>query len=83
MKIHLDNSPHIQTPREQRVHAAAQKFEALLLEQMLKPLAKQNEDSSGQESVMTSYGMEALSASLARQGGLGFAQRIEAKLKEH
>lgn len=80
MKIHSNAPQSVDPIRAHRVHDAAQKFEAVLLEQILGPLAKQD-DNSSQNNVMSSYGVEALAGSIARQGGLGFAQQIEAQFK--
>lgn len=67
-----------------RIHDAAQKFEAVLLGELLKPLAKKDEngESQGEGSAMQGYGVEALAGSLAQRGGLGFAHMMEMRFEK-
>jgi peptidoglycan hydrolase FlgJ len=73
--------------RHARLVAAAQQFEGMMLEQMLKPLQKPQDTGFGQDpdgdrdgslDTMSSYGTEAVASAIARSGGLGIARRIVA-----
>lgn len=73
--------------RHARLVAAAQQFEGMMLEQMLKPLQRSQDAGFGQDpdgdrdgslDTMSSYGTEAVANSIARSGGLGIARRIVA-----
>lgn len=68
----------------QRIHDAAQKFEAVLLGEMLKPLAKKDENDEGDSggSPMQGYGVEAMAGALAQRGGLGFAHMMEMRFEK-
>lgn len=77
-------------PKSQKVHHAAQQFEAMLLQEMLKPLSQHEDTNSngdalgagaGASGPMESFGIEAVASSLARSGALGFASRIESALQ--
>ena len=67
--------------RQHKVHEAAEKFEAVLLGEMLKPLANKGEDGEEQGGVMASYGLESLAGAMAKHGGLGFAHRMEIRFE--
>ena len=68
--------------RQHKVHEAAEKFEAVLLGEMLKPLANKGEDGEEQGGgVMASYGLESLAGAMAKHGGLGFAHRMEMRFE--
>jgi peptidoglycan hydrolase FlgJ len=61
---------------------AAQQFEGMLLQEMLKPL-RSNEDSwSGDESsdsgseTINSFGVEAVAKAISKSGGLGIARQV-------
>jgi peptidoglycan hydrolase FlgJ len=69
------------TPAEHRVVDAAQKFEAILLGEMIKPLREKSEldpdtDSDGPNETFTSYGTEALAQAMVKAGGIGIARQI-------
>ncbi|HMF54469.1 MAG TPA: rod-binding protein [Edaphobacter sp.] len=65
---------------------AAQQFEGMLLQEMLKPLASKNDDWSGDKSsddepsggsdTISSFGVEAVAKSISKSGGLGIARQI-------
>lgn len=63
---------------------AAQQFEGMLLQEMLKPLRSGNEDGgmSGEEDsdsgtdTINSFGIEAVAKAISRSGGLGIARQI-------
>ena len=67
---------------------AAQQFEAVFLQQMLKPMSGvdgQEDDSgsgeSGQNGTLTSFGTEAVSKAIAAAGGFGVARHIVAQVE--
>jgi peptidoglycan hydrolase FlgJ len=80
------------TARHAKLADAAQKFEGMLLEQLLKPMQKTQgggmdddpqgadgaDDWSGDQSLdtMSSYGTEALANAIAKGGGLGIARTV-------
>ena len=74
-------------PKTQRLDKAAHQFEAMLLQEMLKPLAQHNDIDGNKESdgggsgPMEGFGIEAIAGSLARSNALGFAYRIESALQ--
>lgn len=64
---------------------AAQQFEGMLLQEILKPLRSDNEDggwseegksSDSGEDTINSFGIEAVSKAIARSGGLGIARQV-------
>jgi Rod binding domain-containing protein len=63
---------------------AAQQFEGMLLEEMLKPLRSGNEDGDGSREkdsdsgtdTINSFGVEAVAKAISRSGGLGIARQI-------
>jgi Rod binding domain-containing protein len=63
---------------------AAQQFEGMMLEEMLKPLRSGSEDGgmSGEENsdsgtdTINSFGVEAVAKAISRSGGLGIARQI-------
>jgi len=75
------------TQRHARLVDAAQKFEGMMLEQILKPMQKSQDTGFGQDpdsgrdgslDTLSSYGTEAVANSIARSGGLGIARKIVA-----
>jgi len=72
--------------KQSKLVDAAHQFEGMLLEQLLKPLQKSqdggfsqdadDDDRDGSLDAMTSYGTEALSNAISKQGGLGIAKQI-------
>ena len=76
----------IDTVRTERLHKAAHQFEAMMLGEMLKPLAQASEDAgNGDDKTasgpLQSFGMEAVAGALSRSNALGFAQQIERALQ--
>ena len=71
-----------------KLTGAAQQFEGMLLQEMLKPMKEHGfcqedgQDESGQESgggfadTLSNYGTEAMATAIAKAGGLGIAQRV-------
>ncbi|HEX4652533.1 MAG TPA: hypothetical protein VH250_13610 [Granulicella sp.] len=75
------------TQRHARLVDAAQQFEGMMLEQLLKPLQKSQDTGFGQDpdadrdgslDTLSSYGTEAVASSIARSGGLGIARKLVA-----
>ncbi len=74
-----------QTPQHRRLVDAAQQFEGMLLQEMLKPLkdsdeSQDSDDKSGD--TMRSYGTEALAGAMAKSGALGVAHRLVAQVEK-
>jgi len=77
----LPVQPSSVTPAEHRIVDAAQKFESILLGEMLKPLREKSEldpdtDSDGANDTLTSYGTEALAQAIVKAGGIGISKQI-------
>jgi peptidoglycan hydrolase FlgJ len=75
------------TQRHARLVDAAQQFEGMLLEQLLKPMQKSQDTGFGQDpdsdrdgslDTLSSYGTEAVANSISRSGGLGIARKLVA-----
>jgi flagellar protein FlgJ len=77
------------TAEHRKLTAAAQQFEGMLLQEMLKPMKEHgfcqedrdnegaDQDSgSGFADTLSSYGTEALTTAIAKGGGLGIAKRV-------
>lgn len=72
--------------RHTRLVAAAQQFEAIMLNELVKPLAQSTapgDDADGSSGPMASFGTEAVAGALARSGALGFAQRLAGSVDQH
>lgn len=70
---------------------AAQQFEGMLLQELLKPMreygfCQDNQQSGNQEDsggdTLTSFGAEVMATAIAKGGGLGIAQRVVAQVGE-
>ena len=61
---------------------AAQQFEAILLQEMLKPMCSQDggwdgeEKTDGASDTISSFGMEAVAKAISEDGGLGIARQV-------
>src|SRR5271170_2627257 len=77
----------IATDQSGRDHArlvdAAQQFEALMLQELLKPMSStENKWDTGEQEgdksmdTMTSYGTESVAKAIAKGGGLGIAKKV-------
>ena len=77
-----------------KLTAAAQQFEGMLLQEMLKPMKEhgfcqeeRDDDSADKDSgsgfadTLSSYGTEALATAIAKGGGLGIAKRVGAQVE--
>ena len=81
------SSSLVAAQRHARLVDAAQQFEGMMLEQILKPMQKSQDTGFGQDpdsdrdgslDTLSSYGTEAVANSIARSGGLGIARKIVA-----
>ncbi len=81
--------PAAQALEKKKLTDAAQQFEAVFLQELLKPMrAGTGADAEGSEDgdavpgadTMSSYGTEALATALAKGGGMGIARQIVAKV---
>lgn len=76
------------TPEKARLADAAQQFEAVFLQELLKPLQESGKDDGEEKSpgsdTMSSYGTEAVAKAISKGGGMGIARQIVAKVElEH
>lgn len=77
--------------RHARLQDAAEKFEGMMLQELLKPMQEgkddafggfgggfgtDDEDRDGSLDTMSSYGTEAVANAIAKQGGLGIARQV-------
>ena len=74
------------TARHARLLHAAQQFEGLMLNELMKPLARSSafggEEPQGEAGTLQGYGVEAMAGALAKSGALGFAHRIVASVEQ-
>lgn len=83
----------IDQPTRSKLTDAAQQFEGMLLQEMLKPLQSNNEDggwSSGDKEsdsgtdTINSFGVEAVAKAISQSGGFGIARQVIQQVKtEH
>ena len=71
-----------------RLVDAAQQFEAMLMQEMLKPLQssenkwdKDSEEVDKSMDTLSSYGTEAVAKAISKGGGLGIARRVVAQVE--
>jgi Rod binding domain-containing protein len=78
------------TPEHRKLTDAAQQFEGMLLQEMLKPMKEhgfcqeENEDKdegSGFADTLSSFGTEAVATAIAKSGGLGIAKRVVSQVE--
>jgi len=78
------------TPEHRKLMDAAQQFEGMLLQEMLKPMrehgfGQQDEEDksegSGFGDTLSSFGTEAMATAIAKGGGLGIAKRVVAQVE--
>lgn len=65
--------------KRRKLTEAAQQFEGMLLEQMLKPMREGGdwgEESGGGSQTMASFGTEAVAKAISKAGGLGIARQV-------
>jgi flagellar protein FlgJ len=83
---HTGITPSADAVQHRKLTDAAQQFEGMLLQEMLKPMKEhgfaqeQADDSSeagsGFGDTLSSYGSETLATAIAKSGGLGIAKRV-------
>jgi len=84
--------PAAATVEHRKLVDAAQQFEGMLLQEMLKPMkdhgfCEGDQDRSGDGSgdgfadTLNSYGTEAMATAIAKSGGLGIAKRVVAQVE--
>jgi flagellar protein FlgJ len=87
MSIAMSNAAITTDPtvRHAKLLAAAQQFEGVMLNELMKPLSKSanidGDEAEGEAGTMQSYGVEAMAGALAKSGALGFAKRIVASVE--
>ena len=73
-----------------RLTEAAQQFEGMLLQEMLKPMREHgfgqsegegDDKSSGFADTLSSFGTESVATAIAKGGGLGIARRVVAQVE--
>ena len=91
MRVELSMAGPIDVDKDARDHSrlvdAAQQFEALMLQELLKPLSStENRWDTGEQEgdksmdTMTSYGTESVAKAIAKGGGLGIAKKVVAQV---
>jgi flagellar protein FlgJ len=93
MNITLGIQPSIVPDKDAAQHAklvdAAQQFEGLLLQEMLKSMQtgkdgpdadNKDDDSSGSNDTLRSFGTEAVAHAIAKGGGVGIARQVVEKV---
>jgi Rod binding domain-containing protein len=84
--------PAAATVEHRKLVDAAQQFEGMLLQEMLKPMkehefcegdAERSDDGNGSgfADTLSSYGTEAMATAIAKGGGLGIARRVVAQVE--
>ncbi|HEY8996825.1 MAG TPA: hypothetical protein VIM60_02940 [Edaphobacter sp.] len=85
MNITLENGVPLSTAttvKQAKLADAAQEFESMMLQELLKPLRSGEDDLSGEKSedssfdTMSSFGTEAVAKAISKSGGLGIARQI-------
>jgi Rod binding domain-containing protein len=86
----LSTASSTSTPQHRKLVDAAQQFEGMLLQEMLKPMKEhgfcqeENEDKeegSGFADTLSSFGTEAVATAIAKSGGLGIAKRVVSQVE--
>ena len=85
MKITFDSARPSSTDTEVRTRSkltdAAQQFEAMLLQELLKPMRSEDggwgeEKTDGASDTISSFGTEGVAKTISRDGGLGIARQV-------
>src|SRR4051812_30905142 len=77
------------TQEHRRLTEAAQQFEGILLQELLKPMREHgsgmDEDSAAEGdsggNTMTNFGTEVMAAAISKAGGVGIAKRVVAEVE--
>lgn len=81
----ITNAQSTRNDNQARLADAAQQFEGMLLQEMLKPMRTGDNDgawssddrtSEGGEDTINSFGVEAIANAIAKGGGLGIARTV-------
>jgi peptidoglycan hydrolase FlgJ len=95
MKITSDISTQTETgvdaQKQAKLTDAAQQFEAMMLQEMLKPMRGQQDSWGGEEKdgdsasdTISSFGTEAFAKAISRGGGFGLAKQVISQVnREH
>jgi Rod binding domain-containing protein len=94
MKITPDFSSQVSTGAEKQKDSklvdAAQQFEAMLMQEMLKPMRAGQNDWSGEENddsaadTISTFGTEAVAKAISKGGGFGIARQVVRQVtREH
>jgi flagellar protein FlgJ len=93
MKITSDFSSQIsgaEKQKDSKLVDAAQQFEAMLMQEMLKPMRAGQNDWSGEKSddsaadTISTFGSEAVAKAISKGGGLGIASQVVRQVtREH
>ena len=68
--------------KRSKLEDAAQQFEAMLLQELLKPMRSSEDDLSGEKSAdgsfdtISSFGTESVAKAISKSGGLGIAKQV-------
>lgn len=74
--------------RRSKLADAAQQFEAMMLQELLKPMRSSEDDLGGEKSedgsfdTIASFGTEAVAKAISKSGGLGIAKQIIQQLSQ-
>lgn len=82
--------PTAATVEHRKLTDAAQQFEGMLLQEMLKPVKEHgfcegdggDKEGGGFADTLSSYGTEAMATAIAKSGGLGIAKRVVAQVEQ-
>ena len=75
-------TPQVDAERRSKLADAAQQFEAMMLQELLKPMRSGEDDLSGEKKedssfdTMASFGTESVAKAISKSGGLGIARQI-------
>jgi flagellar protein FlgJ len=78
------------TLQHKKLTEAAQQFEGMLMQELLKPMKEHgfcqgdkddNEEGSGFGDTLNSFGTETMATAIAKGGGLGIAKRVVAQVE--
>lgn len=76
--------PLVEVQKQAKLVDTAQQFEAMLLQEMLKPMrggkdswgGEENNDSDSASDTISSFGTEALAKAISKGGGFGIAKQV-------
>ncbi|MBS1799414.1 MAG: hypothetical protein JSS95_06265 [Acidobacteria bacterium] len=92
MTITLDginrSAPQMDVEKRSKLTDAAQQFEAMMLQELLKPMRSSEDDLSGEKSedssfdTIASFGTESVAKAISKSGGVGIARQIIQQLSQ-